>query len=105
MHEVSGSLRDIRFVLQDLLDVFSRCALLGFELDCDTPDGVLEGGSRFIGDVIAHRNSAEQYSRPEGDEGSTPDGFHGHYRQCVDNGRANMSGPIEHWNGECHRWC
>ena len=91
-------LRDMRFVLHELFDISSHCALLGNGLDRELIDGVLEEGARYAAGVIAplNRNSDEQGCQLNDGQVRTPDGFAQAYQQYVDNGWASMTGPSEY---------
>ena len=91
-------LRDMRFVLHELFDVTSHCALLDNGLDRELIDGVLEEAARYTGEVIAplNRNSDEEGVTLENGNVTTPAGFRDAYQQYVDNGWASMTGPTQY---------
>jgi hypothetical protein len=79
MLEYRAPLRDIRFVLDDLLDSRSHYALLS---GCESPDpelldDVLRGAAQFAEEVVAplFRTGDEQGCRFEDGQVRTPDGF------------------------------
>jgi len=88
-------LRDMRFVLHELFDITDHCRRLGFDLDRDTLDGILEEAARFTGEVVAplNRNSDEQGCQLVGSQVITPNGMRDAYRQYVEHGWASMTGP------------
>lgn len=55
-------LRDMRFVLHESFDVCGYSERLGYALDRETIDGVLEEAARFTAQLVAslNRNSDEQ---------------------------------------------
>ncbi len=90
MSAYAPPLRDLRFVLDELLAVpalLQRCGR--GELDADTIDQVLEGAGRFAAEVIAPLNAGgdrQGCSMPRPGEVRTPDGFPDAYRSFVDAG-------------------
>jgi alkylation response protein AidB-like acyl-CoA dehydrogenase len=90
MNAYAPPLRDLRFVLDELLAVpalLQRCGR--GELDADTIDQVLEGAGRFAAEVIAPLNAdgdRQGCGMPRPGEVRTPDGFADAYRSFADAG-------------------
>jgi len=92
MTAYAAPLRDIAFVLSELVGIEDIAALPGYgEATPETVGAVLEEAARFASGVLAPLNRAGdvQGSRLENGEVRTPDGFPDAYRQFVDSG----------WNG------
>ncbi|MEQ1786467.1 MAG: acyl-CoA dehydrogenase [Acidimicrobiales bacterium] len=93
MAEYTAPLRDIRFVLEHLVDLEGVAALPGFEhVDADAVYAVLEENGRFMEDLIAPLNRVgDVQGSVRNDDGTvtTPDGFKEAYSAYVDAG----------WNG------
>ena len=96
--EYKAPLRDMRFVLHELMDVAGHCELLGNGLDRELIDGVLEEAARYAGEVVAplNRSGDEEGCTLENGRVTTPKGFKEAYQQYVDNGWASMTGPTEY---------
>ncbi|GGY08158.1 acyl-CoA dehydrogenase [Paludibacterium paludis] len=93
----NAPIKDIRFVLNELADLPSVCALPGYE-ECsvDLVDAILEEGARFAEGVLAPINR-------QGDKGSVwkdgevtaPEGFKEAWRQYVDAGWVGLRAPAD----------
>ena len=96
--EYKAPLRDMRFVLHEVMDVAGHCELLGNGLDRELIDGVLEEAARYAGEVVAplNRNGDEEGCTLENGRVTTPKGFKEAYQQYVENGWASMTGPTEY---------
>jgi alkylation response protein AidB-like acyl-CoA dehydrogenase len=82
-------LRDIRFVLEQLVDLPGLAKLEAYEhADPDTVFGVIEESGRFVAGVLDPLNQAGDTagSTLDGGEVTTPPGFVAAYRQYVDAG-------------------
>ena len=103
MAEYTAPLRDIRFVLEHLVDLASVTELPGFEhVDADGVYSVLEENARFMEDVIAPLNRVgdEQGSVRQADGSvTTPDGFAAAYQAYVDAGWNGVAFPPEYGGG------
>ncbi len=99
MPDYKAPLREIRYVLHDVLDAAAHYRGLGREdLNAELIEGVLEGAARFAEDVVAPTNEAGDRTgvRLTGDgQVITPPGFREAYRQYVDDGWAALCGPAE----------
>jgi len=95
MPHYTPPLRDMRFVLHELLDAETSLRKLPSHADIDraTIDAVLEEGGRFCADVLFPLNaSGDQEGCKRAADGSvtTPKGFKEAYRQFVDSGWASL---------------
>ncbi len=103
MAEYTAPLRDIRFVLEHLVDLPSIAALPGFDhVDADAVYSVLEENARFMEDLVAPLNRVgDAQGSVRNDDGSvtTPDGFRGAYKAYVDAGWNGVSFPAEYGGG------
>jgi 3-(methylthio)propanoyl-CoA dehydrogenase len=103
MAEYSAPVRDMRFVLEHLVDLASVAALPPF--DHVEPDGVfavLEEYARFMEDVVAPLNRiGDVQGSVRNEEGSvtTPDGFKAAYDAYVDGGWGAVPFPPEYGGG------
>jgi len=90
MSEYVPPLRDIRFVLEEIVDLDGLCALEAFEhIDAPTVLGVLEEAGRFMAGVIAPLNRVGDTTPLQlSAEGAvtTPPGFVDAYHQYVEAG-------------------
>ncbi len=89
MATYKAPVRDMQFVLHDLLDVERRFAELGYpDLSRDLIDTVLEEGARLCEEVIfpTNRPGDEQGCRLENGVVRTPDGFREAYRKLTEGG-------------------
>ena len=99
MSAYRAPLRDIRFVLFDLLDAEALFARLGYaEASRELIDAVLEEGARFSQSVLAPLNRVgdEHGCRldPATGEVTTPPGFRDAYAQFVEAGWSGIAAPV-----------
>jgi alkylation response protein AidB-like acyl-CoA dehydrogenase len=98
MPDYHAPLRDIRFVMNEVLNVEKAFADMGYE-DCgnDTLDAVLDEAAKFCENVLSPLNqSGDQEGCQWSEEGvKTPAGFRDAYQQFIENGWASISGPTE----------
>jgi len=103
MSEYTAPLRDIRFVLEHLVDLPSVAALPGFEhVDAEAVYAVLEENARFMEDLIAPLNRVgDQQGSVRHEDGTvtTPDGFTEAYKAYVDAGWNGVAFPAEYGGG------
>jgi 3-(methylthio)propanoyl-CoA dehydrogenase len=96
-------LRDIRFVLEQLVSLDGLSKLKAYEhADPDTVFGVIEESGRFVADVVGPLNQAGDSvgSTLDGDgKVTTPPGFIEAYRQYVDAGWGAVPFPAEFGGG------
>jgi alkylation response protein AidB-like acyl-CoA dehydrogenase len=96
-------LRDIRFVLEELVDVDGLSKLEAYgHADPETVFGVIEESGRFMADVVGPINRAGDAagSTLDGDgKVTTPPGFREAYRQYVDAGWGAVPFPPEFGGG------
>jgi alkylation response protein AidB-like acyl-CoA dehydrogenase len=96
-------LRDIRFVLEHIVDLAGLSRLEPFRhADADTVFGVLEEGGRFMAEVLAPLNYVGHVEGSRLDEAgnvTTPTGFKEAYRQYVDAGWGSVPFPTEFGGG------
>ena len=87
MAEYTAPMRDMRFVLEHLVDLEGVVALPGFDhVDTDGVYAVLEENARFMEDLIAPINKVgDVQGSVRNDDGSvtTPDGFKEAYARYV----------------------
>src|SRR5688500_1719128 len=103
MPEYTAPLRDIRFVLEHLVDLPSIAALPGFEhVDADAVYSVLEENARFMEDLVAPLNRiGDTQGSVRNDDGSvtTPEGFREAYKAYVDAGWNGVAFPAGYGGG------
>ena len=100
MPSYNAPLRDMKFVLQEVLDVeqlqkYEKYA----EADMDTLDAILEQSSKFAAEVLAPLNVVgDQEGCKRNDDGSvtTPTGFKDAYKQVVETGIMGLSEAPEY---------
>ena len=103
MSDYTPPLADMRFVLENIVDLSGLSELPGFEhAEPDMVLGVLEESGRFFAQEFAPLNRVgdTQHSR-RNDDGSvtTPDGFARAYQRYVDAGWAGVPFPAEYGGG------
>ncbi|HEY3140623.1 MAG TPA: acyl-CoA dehydrogenase [Acidimicrobiales bacterium] len=102
MSEYAAPLDDIRFVLENVVDLAGLTELPVFDqLDPDTVRGVLEENARFMEQLIAplNRSGDVQHSRWEAGSVTTPDGFRDAYQQYVAAGWGGVPFPADYGGG------
>jgi alkylation response protein AidB-like acyl-CoA dehydrogenase len=103
MAEYSAPLEDMRFVLENVVDLAGLAALPGYEhADPETVFGVLEESGRFFAQEFGPLNRVgdTQHSRRNGDGSvTTPEGFARAYQRYVDAGWAGVPFPPEYGGG------
>jgi 3-(methylthio)propanoyl-CoA dehydrogenase len=104
MADYRPPVRDISFVLDNLVDLDALCALDEFShIDADIIKGALEENARFVADVIApiNRNGDVQGSvhDPATNTVRTPDGFTDAYQHYVDGGWGGVPFPAAYDGG------
>ncbi|HEX7373947.1 MAG TPA: acyl-CoA dehydrogenase C-terminal domain-containing protein [Steroidobacteraceae bacterium] len=102
MYSYHAPLRDIRFVVHDVLDFEDHYRSFGREeLNRELLEGILEEGARFAEDVLAPTNRVgdEHGVRFEDGKVITPPGFKEAYdRYCKDGWSTMTADP--HWGGQ-----
>ncbi|MDH5520073.1 MAG: acyl-CoA dehydrogenase [Acidimicrobiia bacterium] len=101
MTEYRAPLNDIRFVLENIVDIQAISELNGYQhADPETAAGVLAEAGRFFSEVIAPLNAIgdQQGSRLVDGAVVTPDGFREAYTKYVESGWAGVHMP-EQWGG------
>lgn len=100
MPDYRTPLRDIRFLLEDVLDIPRHYAALtgGAALDEATFRGVLDEAAKFTESVLQPLNRSADATgcRLADGEVTTPPGFRDAYRQFVAGGWSGISGPAEY---------
>ncbi len=95
--------RDLRFVINELIDLAQYRDLPGFaEATNDVVDAVLEEGGKFASEVLAPLNrvgDVEGCTRNADGSVTTPTGFADAYRQFREAGWGGVSQPVE-WGGQ-----
>jgi alkylation response protein AidB-like acyl-CoA dehydrogenase len=102
MPEYAAPLADIRFVLENVVDLAGLAKLPAFEhLDPDVVGGVLEENARFVEQQIAPLNRVGDVQHSRWDKGAvtTPDGFAEAYRQYVEGGWGGVPFPADYGGG------
>jgi alkylation response protein AidB-like acyl-CoA dehydrogenase len=103
MAEYTAPLRDMRFVLEHLVDLESVASLPGFEhVDADSVYSVLEENARFMEDLVAPLNRVGDVQgsvRNEDGSVTTPEGFKEAYKAYVDAGWNGVGFPAEYGGG------
>ena len=87
-------LQDIRFVLQDYLNLSGQTGLAGFaEATPDIVDAILEEGAKFAGEVLGplNRTGDQEGCKFENGVVRTPPGFREAYKTYVENGWGGLS--------------
>jgi alkylation response protein AidB-like acyl-CoA dehydrogenase len=98
MQSYKAPLRDMRFVLHEVLGAESHYAELGRdELNAEFIDSVLEECARFAEEVVAPTNEPGDRVgvRLQNGQVITPPGFKEAYRRYVEDGWAALCGPAE----------
>jgi len=98
MTDYHAPTRDMRFVLEELLDLESIAGLPGFEeADADVVQAILEEAARLSGEVLAplNRPGDEQGAQWREDGVRSPEGFADAYRQFVEGGWNGVAGDPE----------
>lgn len=94
MPEYKAPLRDIKFVMEEVLDSPAHYAHLGYEdASTDMVDAILAEASKFTEQVIAPINQIGDEQGCQWNDGvvTTPDGFKEAYQQYVDGGWPTLS--------------
>ncbi|MGH9213539.1 MAG: acyl-CoA dehydrogenase [Acidimicrobiales bacterium] len=102
MSEYSAPLDDIRFVLENVVDLAGLTNLPTFRhLDVDTVVSVLDENARFMEQLVAPLNRVGdvQHSRWEDGNVITPDGFRDAYQQYVAAGWGGVPFPDAYGGG------
>ena len=89
MLDYSAPLRDMKFVLNELIGFDRICALSGTDdISSDLSNAVLEEASKFAKDVLAPLNRIGDLegSRLDGDQVTTPTGWQEAYTAFKDSG-------------------
>ncbi len=99
MNEYTAPLRDMRFVLKELVGLEQVASLPGCEeVNVELVDQILDESARFCREVIAPLNKTGDVegSRWEGGKVFTPKGFKDAYRQFTEGGWSALQAPAEH---------
>ena len=102
MYSYRAPLRDIRFVVHEVLDLEQHYRSFGREeLNRDLLEGILEEGARFAETVLAPTNRIgdEHGLRFEDGEVRTPPGFKEAYQRYCEDGWATMTADPD-WGGQ-----
>lgn len=94
MPEYKAPVRDMKFVMQELLDCESHYQKLGYEdASLDMVDAIISEAAKFTEQVIAPINQSgdEQGCTWTDGEVTTPDGFKDAYKQYVEGGWPTLS--------------
>ncbi|XKE44099.1 acyl-CoA dehydrogenase C-terminal domain-containing protein [Halomonas organivorans] len=95
MPDYQAPLRDMRFVMEELLDYPAHYARLpgGEDATPDVVSAILEEGARFAREVLVPLNQSgdQEGCRLEGGEVKTPKGFKEAYRQYVEGGWPSLA--------------
>ncbi|MBZ9560425.1 MULTISPECIES: acyl-CoA dehydrogenase C-terminal domain-containing protein [unclassified Modicisalibacter] len=100
MPDYQAPLRDLRFVMNEMLDYPGHYARLpnGEEATPDIVEAILEEGGRFTREVLLPLNQSgdREGCLLEGGEVKTPQGFKEAYAQYVEGGWPGLSAEVEH---------
>lgn len=102
MPEYKAPIRDMKFVMQELLDCHSHYEKLGFEdATPDMVDAILLEGAKLVEQEISPLNQIGDEQGCKWDNGavSTPDGFREAYQLYVEGGWPTLS-QKEEWGGQ-----
>ncbi len=97
--EYKAPLRDMRFVLHEVLDINNHYADLGVEeLDKDMLDAFLEEGAKFSENELAplNRSGDEEGCQFNNGEVTTPKGFKEAYAKYIEGGWPTMTGDVNY---------
>jgi len=98
MPEYKAPIRDIKFVMQELLDCDNHYQKLGYEdASLDMVDAIINEAAKFTEQVIAPINQSgdEQGCTWHDGEVTTPDGFKEAYQQYVEGGWPTLAQNID----------
>ncbi|WP_286266205.1 acyl-CoA dehydrogenase C-terminal domain-containing protein [Thalassotalea atypica] len=99
MPEYKAPIRDMKFVMQELLDCESHYQSLGYEdATLDMVDAIMSEAAKFNEQVIAPINQIGDEQGCTWNDGvvTTPDGFKEAYQQYVEGGWPTLSQPVEY---------
>ncbi|WP_108444644.1 acyl-CoA dehydrogenase C-terminal domain-containing protein [Halomonas denitrificans] len=100
MPDYQAPLRDLRFVMDEMLDYPAHYARLpgGEDATPDVVDAILEEGARFAREVLLPLNQSgdREGCRLEGGEVKAPKGFKQAYAQYVEGGWPGLAAEAEH---------
>jgi len=99
MPEYNAPVRDMKFVMQELLDCETHYQSLGYEdASLDMVDAIMSEAAKFTEQVIAPINQIGDEQGCTWKDGvvTTPDGFKEAYQQYVEGGWPTLSQPVEH---------
>ncbi|HDY97589.1 MAG TPA: acyl-CoA dehydrogenase [Pseudomonas sabulinigri] len=99
MPEYNAPLRDMHFVMDEVLDFAAGYEAYGLEdASPDLVRAILEEGAKFTKDVLSplNRTGDEEGCHIENGEVTTPKGFKEAYKQYCENGWGSMTAPVEY---------
>ncbi len=97
MTDYKAPLRDMGFVLNEVLGLQDHYQALGIDIDRDMIDAIVEEGARFAQNELAphNRNGDEVGVIFKDGEVTTPEGFKQAYHKYCENGWAAFTAPEE----------
>ena len=103
MTDYAAPLRDMRFVLHELLQapaLWARLPALAETVDADTADAILEEAAKVCGQLLAplNRSGDEEGAQWRDGQVSTPSGFRDAYATYIEGGWVGLSGNPT-WGG------
>ncbi|HTO19149.1 MAG TPA: acyl-CoA dehydrogenase C-terminal domain-containing protein [Pseudomonas sp.] len=103
MTDYAAPLRDMRFVLHELLEapaLWARLPALAETVDADTADAILEEAAKVCGQLLAplNRSGDEEGAQWRDGQVSTPGGFRDAYATYIEGGWVGLSGNPA-WGG------
>ena len=99
MSTYNAPLRDMQFLIREVIGLAEISALPGFEeVNAELVDAVLGEAANFAREVLdpLNRSGDKQGARLTDGRVSAPDGFAQAYRQFVDGGWNGLAGPAAH---------
>lgn len=97
MTEIKIPLRDVRFTVDELLNMNQHYAALGYEeVTPDVVDAILEEGAKFCDNVLAPLNQVGDQQGCSWNDGevTTPEGFKQAYQQFVEAGWPSLAHDV-----------
>lgn len=108
MANIPAPIKDIQFIVDEVLDLTSHYKKLGVheDIDAETFMTIVEEASKFLHENAGplNRNADEQACHHEGNTVTTPDGFKQLYKDYCDSGWAALDGDPEYGGQGLSYW-